>query len=113
MKSFTIYILVALVLSGVSAKANWPDAAFFNASTTHASRSAHVASVVGFSSVKQMQVEALSYSGVNYATESIRTYFVTGMVKKGNVRPKFNIFTWDFKVKVRLNKNLSLIFTYN
>lgn len=113
MKFITKYIVVVLVLSGFSAKANWPDAAFFNVSATHISRNAHMSSVTGFSSVKPVQVEVFSFSGVNYANESLRTAFVTGMVKKGNIRPKFNIFTWDFKVKVRLSKNLSLIFTYN
>lgn len=113
MKFCTKYILVGLMLSGAHVKANWPGVASFKTNSVHVSRSTHMASLVGFSSVKQIQVEALSFTSMNYANESLSVDFVTGMVKKGNMKTKFNIFTWDFKVKVRLNKNLSLIFTYN
>lgn len=113
MKSLTKYILVVLVLSSVSIKASWPDAASFNTGSVHISRSAHLASVVGISSIKHSQMESLSFASMSYATESLKTDFVTGLVKKGNLKPKFNIFTWDFKITVRLNKNMSLIFTYN
>lgn len=96
-----------------SVKAHWPDAVHFNTSSVCVSRSAHMASVVGFSAVKQIQVETLSFTSVNFANEPLKTDFVTGLVKKGDLKSKFNIFTWDFKITVRLNRNLNLIFTYN
>lgn len=104
-------ILLLTLISSSTLSANWPESGNYKSTSVFSSGMSKNSLENSFYKKRQNHSVKHSASALSLTLGQLNTAFITGGVL--NKKSKFNIFEWDFKVKLRLNRNLNIIFTYN
>ena len=104
-------IILLFILSSGMLSANWPGNSSFISHNLFSTEISKNNSATTFLFKKNKESLKHSIAVLSLSSEQLNSEYITGITK--NKKDKFNIFEWDFKVKLRLNRNLNIIFTYN